>query len=389
MIQHPFALITVLAIIELAILWSANLPVLSGFFNIISPIFFIYFLPMLASSLGLIDPQAPVLNLVTTHLLPSALFLLLVSVDIRAIFRLGPRALGIFLIGSAGVMSGTVLAFLVFKPVIGAHYWGGFAALCASWTGGSANMIAVKEALSVPDQVFSPIVVVDTIIPYCWMGLLIALARLQPVFDRWNCPDTGILTTLRHTTSSIPNEKTRWSFAGTLIILVCAFLASILTVYASAFLPVIKNVLSRSAWSVILITITALGLSLTPLRQLNKYGAGQIGSWILYFVLAGIGAKAALTDFSSSIVLLGAGGIIILTHLFFLLTGARLLRLPLSLVAAASQANIGGVASAPVVAAVFDPSLASVGLLMAITGNILGTYLGGLCAFFCHSLSLF
>lgn len=388
MISQPFQLLLILAFIETAILWSANRPRFSVFFKILSPIFFIYFLPMLASTFGLVNPQAPVLNMVTTCLLPPALFLLLVTVDLGAIFRLGPRAMGIFFIGSAGILAGTVLAFFLFKDTLGSGYWGSFAALSASWTGGSANMISVKEALSVPDRFFSPMVVVDTIIPYFWMGLLIAAAPLQTAFDRWNGTNPQILCALRRKAAAVSTGEVRWTPAGTVKILAAAALASAFAIYASAFFPVIKNVLSRSAWSVILITVCALGLSLTPLRKLQQSGAGHIGSWILYFVLAAIGAKAALTDLGSSVLLIGAGGIIILTHLLFLLTGARLLRLPLSLVAAASQANIGGVASAPVVAAVFDPSLASVGLLMAVAGNIFGTYLGGLCAFFCHSLSL-
>jgi uncharacterized membrane protein len=83
-------------------------------------------------------------------------------------------------------------------------------------------------------------------------------------------------------------------------------------------------------------------------------------------------------------VLIAAGLTIVAVHAVVILIGARLLRAPLFLVAAASQANIGGVASAPVVAEVYHPGLASVGLLLAILGNIVGTWLGIVCAQLCR-----
>jgi uncharacterized membrane protein len=150
------------------------------------PVFWIYFLPMLASSFGLIDPKSPVFGMITTWLLPACLLLLLLSVDIKAILRLGPTALVYVFQWLIGDCCWNNTGFQLFKPLIGQQFWSGFGALSASWTGGSANMIAVKEALSVPDQVFAPMVIVDTVVPYLWMATLIAGVALQPAFDRWN-----------------------------------------------------------------------------------------------------------------------------------------------------------------------------------------------------------
>ena len=116
--------------------------------------------------------------------------------DIKAISRLGPSALIMFFAGSFGIMLGIVISFVVFKPLVGPAFWSGFGALAASWTGGSANMIAVKEALNTPDAVFMPMVIVDTVVPYTWMGILVAFAVHQKGFDAFNRSDRTILDDL-------------------------------------------------------------------------------------------------------------------------------------------------------------------------------------------------
>ncbi len=138
---------------------------------------------MVLSTCGIIDAKSPLYAGITKYLLPPALFLLLLNVDIKAISRLGPAALVMFFAGSFGIMLGMVISFIIFKPLVGPQFWAGFGALAASWTGGSANMIAVKEALNTPDAVFLPMVIVDTIVPYAWMGILVALAARQKSFD--------------------------------------------------------------------------------------------------------------------------------------------------------------------------------------------------------------
>ncbi|MEI6437419.1 MAG: DUF819 family protein [Candidatus Omnitrophota bacterium] len=393
MIGNPIAIVIVLMMIEAAVLIAARQKRFAPLFDILPSVFFIYFLPMLASTFGLIDPKAPVLGKITANILPMSLFLLLVTVDVRAIFRLGGKALGMFFIGSAGVIVGAALAYVLVKQWVGAAFWAGFGALAASWTGGSANMIAVKEAMSVPDAVFLPMVVVDTIVPYVWMGLLIAAVKWQPAFDRWNRADRGVLDELKARTSAVKAAFATLTLPGLILLIVCALTAGFASQYAAARMPQVKDILSPPsgagayAWTIIIVSFIGLGLSFTPVRRLEKAGATKVGYWLLYFVLTAIGAKASLSNLGASAILIGGGFLIIAVHLIFLLVGARILRAPLFLVAAASQANIGGVASAPVVAAVYEPGLASVGLLLAITGNIVGTYLGILCAQFCRLFS--
>ncbi len=387
MISHPVLIVVTLLAIELLILGLAQHERTKSWFNLLPPVFWIYFLPMLAATFGLLDAKQPIYGLITTWLLPASLLLLLLSVDLKAIIRLGPTALAVFFSGAAGIIVGAALVFKLFKPLVGGQFWAGFGAIAASWTGGSANMIAVKEALNVPDQVFAPMLIVDTVVPYLWMALLIAGVAWQSVFDRWNRADRSLIDELgKRVATSGQTMQQRFSMGGILLLVPVATVGSGLSSWLGSRFPVVKDVISGYTWTIILVSLLGLALSCTPARRLEQHGASKFGSWLLYFVLTAIGAKASVASFSSALVLIAAGLLIIAVHALFLLVTARLLKAPLFLVAAASQANVGGVASAPVVAEVYQPGLASVGLLLAILGNIFGTYLGILCAQLCRLL---
>lgn len=387
MIKDPILLILFLVAIESLVLYLASRPRLERYFDILPAVFWIYLVPMLASSFGLIDAKADIYSKISTYLLPMALFLLLISVDLNAIMRLGPRALMMFFIGSAGIVLGMVVAYLTFKDVLGASYWSGFGALAGSWTGGSANMVAVKEALGTPDDVFLPMVVVDTIVPYVWMGLMVACVGLAPALDRFNRADRRLLDDLGSRLEQDKGVKSRplsvLSVAG-LLLLACA--GGLAAVYVGRALPVITGVISSYAWTVIIVSMLGLSLSMTPVRRLEVYGTGRVGYFILYFVLTSIGAKAGVSQLGLAFVLLAAGFMVVAIHAVILLLALRLMKAPLFLAVVASQANIGGVASAPLVAEIYQKGFAGVGLLLAILGNIEGTYLGIITGHICRLL---
>jgi len=385
MITNPVLIVVVLLLIESLVLWLSRHEWTKRWFDFLPAVFWIYFLPMLAATFGLIATKSPVYGLITTWLLPASLVLLLLPVDIRAILRLGPTALAMFFIGAAGIIAGAVLSFALFKPLIGGEFWSGFGALSASWTGGSANMIAVKEALAVPDAVFAPMVIVDTVVPYLWMGIMIAMVGLQPAFDRWNRADRAILEHLGESTlEHLATSGSRRTPAGIGLALGVACAGGGAAHLIARQLPLIKDLVTPYTWTIMIVTLIGILLSLTPVRTLERSGASRTGYELLYFVLTAIGAKASIANIGAALVLIAAGLLIVAVHVVFSLVGARLLQAPLFLVAAASQANIGGVASAPVVAEVYHPGLASVGLLLAILGNIVGTWLGIFCAQLCR-----
>jgi len=385
MIEHPALIVIVLLVIEALVLWLSRHERTKRCFDLLPAVFWIYFIPMLAATFGLIATKSPVYGLITTWLLPASLVLLLLPVDLKAIVRLGPTALAMFFIGAAGIVAGAAISFALFKPLVGPQFWSGFGALSASWTGGSANMIAVKEALSVPDEVFAPMVIVDTVVPYLWMGFMIAMVGMQPAFDRWNRSDRAILERLdAQVVKHLETCVSRRTVAGIVLSLGVAFAGGGAAQLIARQLPQIRDVVTSYTWTIMLVTLIGIALSFTPVRSLERSGASRTGYELLYFVLTAIGAKASVASIGSALVLIAAGLLIVAVHAAVLLLGARIMRAPMFLVAAASQANIGGVASAPVVAEVYHPGLASVGLLLAILGNIVGTWLGILCAQLCR-----
>lgn len=387
MIKNPFALIAVLLGIEISILYLSSHPRFAKYFSFVPSIFWIYFLPMLASSFGLIDAQSPLYGQVTNLLLPMSLFVLLLTVDVRAIIRLGPAALIMFFAGGIGVGLGVVAAFSIFKPWIGGQFWSGFGALAGSWTGGSANMIAVKEALGTPDAIFLPMVIVDTVVPYLWMGLLVIAAAHQDRYDRFNGSDRRILDDLNRRIEHTVKASRGVHVLSTVGIVALAVAGGLAAKTLSPFFPVVKNVISTYAWTIVLVSTLALALSFTPVRNIERYGSNKIGYFILYFVLTTIGAKASISNIGNALILIGAGFLIVAIHAIVLLITARIIHAPLFLAAVASQANLGGVASAPMVAEIYQKGFASVGLLLAISGNIIGTYIGITVGQLCRLLS--
>ena len=387
MITDPILIVIVLIAIETLVLVLSRHARTKRCFELLPAVFWIYFLPMLAATFGLISPKSPVYGMITTWLLPASLILLLLPVDLKAILRLGPTALAMFFFGAAGTMAGAVLSFALFKPLIGEEFWSGFGALSASWTGGSANMISVKEALSVPDAVFAPMVIVDTVVPYLWMGIMIAMVGLQPAFDRWNRSDRTVLDRLgEHVVKHLATHVSRRTFAGIALSLGVAFAGSATAYLLARRLPQIPDVATSYTWTILIVSIIGIALSFSRVRNLERSGATRTGYDLLYFVLTAIGAKASVAGLGPALVLIAAGLVIVSVHAAVLLVGARILRAPMFLVAAASQANMGGVASAPLVAEVYHPGLASVGLLLAILGNIVGTWLGILAAQICRMM---
>ena len=323
---------------------------------------------MLASTFGLVDAKHPIYQTICTLFLPASLALLLLSTDIKAIMRLEKSVLIMMAAGSAGIMIGTPMAFFTVKKWVGDNMWSGFGALSASWIGGSANMIAVKEAIGTPDAVFTPMVIVDTIVPYAWMGILIAFAAFQPAFDKRNRSDRAVLDELAEHVASIERaEKASFSGAKLAVIIAIASISAAISLYLAKFMPSMKNVMTSYTWAIILASIIGIALSFTPARRLEGFGASRIGYFMLYFVLTAIGAKASISHMGATAFLIAAGFMIVAIHAIVLIIVGRIIKAPMFLMAVASQANIGGVASAPIVAAVYEPGLASVGLLLALS----------------------
>ncbi len=383
MSSNPIFILAVLMLIEGCILYFSAQKWAAKFFKYLPSMFWIYFLPMIANTVGIIPSQSAVYGNITKFCLPASLVLLLLSVDIKAIMHLGKTALAMMGAGVIGIMVGGPLVVLIYKHWLPPDAWKAIGALSASWIGGSANMIAVKEATNTPDSVFLPAVIVDTIVPYTWMGILIALSAYQERFDRWNKSDMALIKDLQARTKAVSAVGGSRSMGKILAMIGVGLGGTIVSLSIAGKMPVVNNLVNTMTWTIIIATMLGIALSFTPIRSLETAGSSKWGFAVLYFVLASIGARASFAHIAASPILLLAGVTWVAIHAVFLLVAGRFLRSPIALAAAASQAAIGGPASAPVVAGIYHPQLAPVGLLLAVLGNIVGTFLGLCCSYLC------
>lgn len=375
--NDPIALFAVLSGILALVFYASRLRQFERVFKAVPPVLWAYFVPMLLTTAGLIPSASPLYDVLSRYILLFALFLLMVSVDLPAIIRLGPRALLMMISGTVGIILGAPIAFALFKGFLPEDAWMGLAALSGSWIGGTANMLAVIEGLNVPADLVGPIIVVDTVVGYGWMGLLISLAVFEKKFDAWSKADTSVLADLQARAQAQELTKRPLQLADAALIFGSTVVAVVAARALAEKLPVIGDpvtIITTGTWAILLVVTAGLILSFTPVRRIDDAGASTIGYYALYLLLASIGAKANLAAVLDAPAYLLTGVVWLLIHCAVLLLMAQLLRAPLFLVSIASMANVGGPASAPVVASVYHPALPPVGLLLAIAGYILGIY---------------
>ncbi len=388
MIANPYVLSILLVGLVVGILAVEKSGVLSKLFHYLPSAFWCYFLPMLLSTFGLLPDHSGVYDFLTTYVLSACLILLLLDINLPGILRLGPVALSAMAVGAIGIAAGAVGAYAVFARWLPDETWKGVGALSASWIGGSANMLAVKEGLHAPDAVFAPMVIVDTVITYSWMGILVALAPWQESWDKWVQADRKTLEDVVQRldemgTSKKGRPKDKPSPYHAVWLIGGGMLAGALCLRLGALLPTTAS-LSGPGWAFLLITVFGILLSLTPAAKLERYGASRWGYLCLYLLLAAIGSKARLQYIFQAPLLIVMAYLWVLIHATILIVYGYFQRVPMFFLVTSSQANIGGTASTPIVAGVYQPRLAPLGLLLAISGNVIGTYAGILIAQACH-----
>ncbi|HEU4813145.1 MAG TPA: DUF819 family protein [Xanthomonadaceae bacterium] len=394
LVTNDAVVLGLLAAILGFVFWTASRPggFWTKFYAIVPAILLCYLLPAVLNSIGLIDGAASGLYpMARDYLLPSALVLFCVSMDIGAIVRLGPKALIMFLVGTAGVMLGGIVAFVamdaIHPPAVAGETWRGMTTIAGSWIGGGANQAAMKEVFDVDANLFGQFVAVDVIVAYFWMAILLFLAPRAARFDRWTGADTTAIEDLKNRIAGYQAQHARVaSMTDLMLIFALAIGATGLShFFADLIVPWIQSMPaewrlqdysldSRFFWIVVLATTFGVVLSFTRARRLEGAGASAIGSVFLYILIATIGMQMDLGTLTDRPALLLLGVIWISVHAILMLVVAKLIRAPLFFMAVGSQANIGGAASAPVVATAFHPALAPVGVLLSVLGYALGTY---------------
>lgn len=382
LLTDPMAVFGFLAGVLALVFWLSGLPQLKKVFDVLPPVLFAYFVPTLTTTIGITPPASSAYAWMTRYLLPVALILLMITIDLPAILRLGRTALVMMLTGTVGIILGGPLALLVFGAFLPDNAWQGFAALSGSWIGGTANMVALAASVGLPEADLGPIIVVDTVIGYGWMGVLLFLSGYQARFDRWNNADRSAIEETNRRLEELDTRRHPLDTRMAVVIVGLAFAGAVAGIAVGNLLPSIgePTIISQTTWAVLVVVTGGLLLSFTPIRRIEEWGASRIGYAALYLLLTAIGAQADLKAVLDAPVYLLAGVLWLSVHITLLFGMARLLRAPLFFVATGSMANVGGAASAPVVAGVYHPAMAPVGLLMAVAGYVLGIYGGIACA---------
>ena len=379
MIKDPNAIFVYIIFLIGIIYYLKSQPSLTKLFKYMPPVIWVYFLPMISTSIGIIPKDSALYGWTTRHLLPPALILLLLSSNIRAMTSLGPKAIGTMLFGTLGIIIGGSLSLLVFGGLLPEDAWMGLGALSGSWIGGSANMVAVGKSIGTSDDLFGNMIVIDTLVGYGWMGVVIFISGHQDTIDRWNNADTSIIKKMDIQMDTSENKRPT-SFNDLLTIVSVGLVGGYASLKIGVWLPDIGSILTSFGWTIIVVSAIGILLSFTKLSDLENAGASHVGNIFLYILLGTIGAKADIMQVTDLPIYIIVGIVWILFHAIILFIGGRFLRAPMFLIATSSQANIGGVVSAPIVATVYKKSLAPVGLLMGVMGNVIGIYAGLLTA---------
>lgn len=365
-----------LAAVYAGIFWLSEHPSLQKLFSITPAVIYCYFVPTLSTTLGVIPMASPVYDWMTRYLLPVALLLLMITVDLKSILKLGRTALIMVTAGSIGIMLGAQIAYLTFARWLPPEGWKGLAALTGSWIGGTANMVAIAESVGTPDAIMGPIIVVDTVVGYGWMGVLLFLSAWQALFDDRLRADTSAVAETNRLLADLDTHRRPTQLRDIAIILGLGFAGAVAAVELGAALPVLGDptIISHTTWAVLIVVTGGLLLSFTPVRNLEEAGASKVGYAALYLLLTAIGAQGNLLEVLSAPAFFFAGVLVIVIHVAIMLAAARIVKAPFFFVATGSVANIGGAGTAPIVASVYHPAMAPVGLLMAVAGYILGIY---------------
>ncbi|MDC1465401.1 DUF819 family protein [Polaribacter sp.] len=389
------------------------------FYKIVPGLFMAYFIPAIFTTFGIISPEWKTTNttgeivssssqlyyVASRFLLPAALVLMTLSIDLKAIFNLGSKALIMFFTGTVGVIIGGPLAILlisIFSPetVGGADFdavWRGLSTLAGSWIGGGANQTAMLEIYKYNPAKYGGMVIVDIVVANVWMAILLIGIGKKDKINKWLKADTTAIEELKEKvidfTQKVKKNPTLTDF---MIMLAIGFgtvgfghfSAKYLSIFfsdfvASTYSQTWRNVFSFLGssffWLISISTIIAILLSYTKAKNYEGAGASKLGSIFIYILVATIGMKMDLNQAFENPGLIAIGVVWMTIHAILLIIVAKIIRAPYFFLAVGSQANVGGAASAPIVAQAFHPSLATVGVLLAVFGYAIGTVGAILC----------
>lgn len=355
-------------------------------FDFVPPIVMVYLFNMLFCTVGLWDMKAtaPAYSAVKNNLLYGMIFVMLLRCDIRKMVKIGPRMLAIFFCCAFTIMAGFVVAYVMFKGKIGAESWRAMGALCASWIGGSANMAALQGALNVPEGDYACALIVDTIYYSVWIALLLMAVPLEKAWNRFCNARTVTFEEAEDAQKAAAEGTAKMSGATLTILLGLSLMVSALSQaagkYAAGLMPgMLKDVFNASTCTMLIVTALGLVAALSPIGRIA--GADALSTMYLYAVISLLASRAGLNELLDAPMWLMAGLFVFIVHIVAMVIFSKLFHFDLCMVSTASLANIGGAASAPIVAAAYNPGYTAIGVVMGVIGAAAGNILGFAAAY--------
>ncbi|MFQ5746976.1 MAG: DUF819 domain-containing protein [Gemmatimonadota bacterium] len=354
-------------------------------FDVLPAIIWIFLTPIFLSHFGVIPRSSPVYDTFKSFAVPMFIVLMLLDINIREALRIAWRGAAVMVIGAVGVVLGTVASFYVFRNGLPEGSWSGFGALAGSWIGGTGNLAAVAESLDTPGQMVGLVVVVDNLVYLLYFPLILVCKRWAKGFNRFTGVSQEQIDRFARETEQIEKKTHEVHFRDVLTLLGFAFTAILIANRLSTFVPALPPVLTQKTWALLLVTTFGIALSATPLRRVP--GTEPLSMTFVYLYMTMIGASADLRTLGGAEWFLVAGFVAIFVHLVFIVAGARMFRLDVSMAAVSSVAAVGGAASAPVAAGYHREDLVPISIMLALIGYGLGNYLGVATAYLAHLLA--
>ena len=344
------------------------------FFSFAPPVVLIYLGLMALCTLGAWDLQATsaAYSSLKNPLLYAMLFIMLLRCDLRKILRLGPKMLLGFLAATVSISLGFVVSFAIMRGVLGEGAWKSLGALCGSWMGGGGNMLAIQAALDIDESAMAYALVMDSICGTLYIMFLLWAIGFSDKFDRWTKADT---TAIHAVGASLEQEYAADSrplaWQNILLLTGSGLLVSAVCTKLGGAVGDMLPFFDRATWTVLIVTVLGILLAMTPFGKLR--GTEEVSNVLLYVVIALIASRADLRGIGNAPAWLAAGLLILVIHAGIMLLLAKLFRLDIFTCAVASLANIGGTATAPILAGTYSSALVPVGIIMALLGYVVGT----------------
>lgn len=358
-----------------AIIWIFMTPIFLSNLDVI---------PFLPFDRSIIPRSTPIYDFYKVWAVPMFIVLMLLDINIRESLKVAWRGVAVLVMGALGIVAGAAIAFYLFRNDVPPNTWSGFGALAGSWIGGTGNLMAVAESLDTPGEMVGMVVLVDNIVYLFYFPIILMSKNWAPLFNRFTKVRDEEIRHITEATQSVEKKTHEVHFKDLLTLLGWGFTAILIANLVAKILPEVPPVLTQKTWAMLLVTTFGIIMSSTPLKKIP--GTEPLSMTLVYISMTMIGASADLRSLGAAKWFLVAGFICIFVHFLFIIVGARLFRLDVSMAAVASVAAVGGAASAPIAAGYHREELVPISIMLALIGYGLGNYLGVAAAQICQLL---